>query len=589
MIHTRVRLSSLDLTRFRAFEHFGISFGPSAVLVGPNNAGKSTVVSALRAIAQMMATAKRLRATVRILEGNRLYWAHPFTTEQVGLDIDNLRWESGSSPVLLRATFSDDTRVNATWPETDQIGTPYFWAVDASRKPIREPSVARASLAKLGVVPPLSPLERRENLLDEDYVRSSIGTRLSSRHFRNELLLARRGSLPSVDWAEWILFVGEWLPELILEEPELADSGLDVFYRELPSASWKELVWAGDGIQVFVQALFHLYRLREMDIVVLDEPDVYLHADLQRRLMQAAQSLGCQVIVATHSSEVAAEVGSASVVWMDRTRKRSVRAPDDALLDQIAGSLGTQFNLRLARVLRARFALFVEGSDASVLKKIARIIGARRFAAEAGLALIPIGGASNLRRLDGFAWLSEHLLQGAVNGTLLIDRDYHSADYVDMVVADMKSAGLECHFWERKELESYLLVPSLLARVVGVSITELEGLLNSITEAMYEDVLFQHTSSAKQDFPEKRKLAEQTVGREFRWLKDLWRDPLQRLWRCPAKEVLSELNLELQSQGRGAVSFAKLVNSLTADEVPDEMRSLIRRVDKRLDTAARSH
>jgi hypothetical protein len=583
----RLRLTSLDLSHFKAFEHFTVSFGPTAVLVGPNNAGKSTVVTALRAIAQMMGTARRLRATYRVFQGDHLYWGHPFTTEQVGLDADNLRWESAGDAVSLRATFSDNARLHATWPEADSGREPYFVALDSNRKSVREPSIARDVLTKVGVVPSLAPLERRETLLDTDYVRLNVGGRLASRHFRNQLFLARNDSLGDLDWAGWSSFANEWLPELTMRDPELTDSGLDIFYRELHRPSWKELVWAGDGFQVFVQALFHLYRVRHMDVVVLDEPDVYLHADLQRRLMQAAQSLGCQVIVATHSSEVAAEVGSAAVVWMDRTRKRSVRAPDDTLLDQIAGALGSQFNLRLARVLRARLALFVEGNDAGVLKRVARTIGAKRFTAEAGLALVPIEGVSNLRKLDGFAWLNKNLLQGAVEGFVLVDRDYHSPDYIGAMVTDMKVAGLECLVWERKELESYLLVPAALARLSGVSVEKIDELLAGITQNMYEDVLFQHMATAKQDFPDKRKLADQTLGKDFRWLKEAWKDPGVRLSRCPPKDVLSELNGTLQNMGKQAISVERLATSLKADEVPDEMKKLIHRIEKRLAATSR--
>ena len=530
----------------------------------------------------MMATARRLRATYRAFHGEHLYWSHRFTTEQVGLDADNLRWESAVDQVSLRATFSDNSRVQAIWPEADSEKEPYFFALDGKRMSIREPSLARDVLAKVGVVPQLSPLERRETLLDSDYVRLNIGGRLASRHFRNQLFLVRNDAISEIDWTGWSTFASEWLPELTMREPELTESGLDIFYRELHRPSWKELVWAGDGFQVFVQALFHLYRVRHMDVVVLDEPDVYLHADLQRRLMQAAQGLGCQVIVATHSSEVAAEVGSTSVVWMDRTRKRSIRAPDDTLLDQIAGALGSQFNLRLARVLRARLALFVEGNDGSVLKRIARTIGAKRFAAEAGLATVPTEGASNLRKLDGFAWLNKNLLQGAVEGFVLVDRDYHSPEYIEGMVMEMKTAGLECLVWERKELESYLLIPSALARVSGLGLKEIGELLSGITQNMYEDVLFQHTATAKQDFPEKRKLADHTLGKDFRWLKEVWKDPEARMSRCPPKEVLSELNGALQNQGEHAISIERLASSLRPDEVPDEMKKLIHRVEKRL-------
>jgi len=146
----------------------------------------------------------------------------------------------------------------------------------------------------------------------------------------------------------------------------------------------------------------------------------------------------------------------------------------------------------------------------------------------------------------------------------------------------MKTAGLECLVWERKELESYLLIPSALARVSGLGLKEIGELLSGITQNMYEDVLFQHTATAKQDFPEKRKLADHTLGKDFRWLKEVWKDPEARMSRCPPKEVLSELNGALQNQGEHAISIERLASSLRPDEVPDEMKKLIHRVEKRL-------
>jgi len=51
---------------------------------------------------------------------------------------------------------------------------------------------------------------------------------------------------------------------------------LDVFYQEADSRIPKELVWAGDGIQVWLQLLYHVYRVQNCETIVLDEPEVYL-------------------------------------------------------------------------------------------------------------------------------------------------------------------------------------------------------------------------------------------------------------------------------------------------------------------------
>jgi predicted ATPase len=49
-------LTSLRLRNFRAFEKASIKFAPITILVGPNNAGKSSIVSALRVLSQTLAS-----------------------------------------------------------------------------------------------------------------------------------------------------------------------------------------------------------------------------------------------------------------------------------------------------------------------------------------------------------------------------------------------------------------------------------------------------------------------------------------------------------------------------------------------------
>ena len=80
-------------------------------------------------------------------------------------------------------------------------------------------------------------------------------------------------------------------------------------------------------MQIWLQLLLHLFRQRDADVVVLDEPDVFLHSDLQRRLLQLLESLPAQTISSTHSAEVIAEADSSeSVVWVCRRRASEASA-----------------------------------------------------------------------------------------------------------------------------------------------------------------------------------------------------------------------------------------------------------------------
>ena len=152
------------------------------------------------------------------------------------------------------------------------------------------------------------------------------------------------------------------------------------------------------------------------------------------------------------------------------------------MLANLASSLGTNFNIRLARILRARLALFVEGDDMTLLRELAKKAGARSLAAEDGVAVVPIEGMSNRRRLDSFRWVADELLKGAVKGFVILDRDYMSDGHVTEIRAQLKSAGLHSHVWARKELESYLLSPTAIARISGASVKFVQETLAIATE-----------------------------------------------------------------------------------------------------------
>jgi ATPase subunit of ABC transporter with duplicated ATPase domains len=163
----------------------------------------------------------------------------------------------------------------------------------------------------------------------------------------------------------------------------------DLFYKERGSRTEREVVWAGDGMQIWLQLLLHIFRSRDCRTIVLDEPDVYLHADLQRRLVRLLASLSSQVITATHSSEILSEADPESIMWVDRSRTKALSGARGSLLGTLAQTLGSSFNIRLARALRSRHALFVEGQDMVVLSNWASTLNAGRLAASSWLPGAP--------------------------------------------------------------------------------------------------------------------------------------------------------------------------------------------------------
>jgi hypothetical protein len=588
-------LRELQLHNFKAFERFTLTVGDDAYLVGPNNAGKSTLVSAIRSVSRMLRIASaRQPSTVR-RDGQRQFRAFPLSGERVGLVEENLRHEFRPEESRLSARFDGGARVVAVWPADAELGPdnsdqgePFFYLnVDDKRQPLR-PLDVRAGFPALGVIPALSPIEHSEQVLDRSYVRQEAEGRVVSRHLRNHLWLLQQEDCDGFPnrMEEFRAFAAPWLPEVEFRAPEVrsvlgAGQMLDLYYREPDRHALKELFWAGDGMQVWVQLLLHVFRLRDVDVLVLDEPDLYLHADLQRRLVRLLDSVNAQTITATHSAEILAEAAPDSIIWIEKSRRRAVRSPRPVILETISDTIGTQFNLRLAKALRSKVVLFVEGKDMRLISSIARTLGLSRLAAELGVAVVPLGGFSNWEHVEPFKWLTDAFLEGAVHTFVVLDRDYRTEADAVALIGRLAALNIKTHVWSRKELESYLLVPTVIVRVSGGDPATIDSLLDQAADELRPTV-FSRLLAAELGAAE-RSLARETVIESFHNDFDRdWTDSMTRLRLAPAKELLSALNRRLVDAGLKPASARRLAGQLRKAEIDPEMAEVLSAVEAAL-------
>jgi hypothetical protein len=286
---SQTSISSVRFRNVKGLRNCVMALSDMNILVGPNNAGKSTIIGAFRVLD---AGLRRARAYSPERFGpafsSRSGWAIPADSIPISMENIHTDYADVESSVRFRLTngnelelaFSRDGRCAMfTGRESKQVGRPTEFV---AAYPIR-----------LGVVPVLGPVEHEEVLVQPETVRRGLSTHRASRHFRSYWWYRIRDQYGSADpeggaeFERLARLIRETWPGMDLEEPYEPTPGertLAMFCKEdrIP----RELYWAGSGFQVWCQLLTHILRSEEADLVVIDEPEIYLHPNLQRQLIQ---------------------------------------------------------------------------------------------------------------------------------------------------------------------------------------------------------------------------------------------------------------------------------------------------------------
>ena len=233
----------------------------------------------------------------------------------------------------------------------------------------------------------------------------------------------------------------------------------------------REIAWIGSGFQVWCQMLTHLVAAQQSSIFLIDEPDIYLHPDLQRKLLALLADLGPDILLATHSTEIVSEAEAEWIALIDKTKNRAARISAPTQLHEVFSRLGSGLNPLLTHLAKTRRVVFVEGNDFSILSKFARKLGLTRLANREQFAVVPIHGF-NTERVRNLKEGIERALGSAVRAAIVLDRDFRSHEECDAMAESCRRFCDLAVIHTCKELESFLLVPEAIDRAARGRIAE---------------------------------------------------------------------------------------------------------------------
>lgn len=452
-------LTRLTVRNFKLFAEADIELGERVVLVGPNNAGKT---SALQALALWSLGARRW---VEKYGAGDVPEKRPGVTlnrrDLIGLPVPaaNLLWRD----LHVREGYRDDGKPKTrnvlieiavegldhgqAWRadlEFDYANAESFYCrTRAAADGTRQQVPAAAADLRLAYLPPMSGLAANETRLDEGAIGVRIGEGRTAEVLRNLCWQAQQRSAEGwgqiVERMRKLFGVALDDPEYIKERGEIA-----MTYRTGRGIRL-DLSACGRGQQQTLLLLAHM-AANPGAVLLLDEPDAHLEILRQRQiydvLTDTAQETGSQIIAASHSEVILNEAAGRDLVVAFVGKPHRI----DDRGSQVAKALREIGFEQYLQAQETGWALYLEGStDLAIL---------RAFAARLGHPAHEVLERPFVHYVANQPGQARHHFYGlreAVPGLIglaLYDR-------LDMPLQE-GDASLVQRMWQRREIENYL-------------------------------------------------------------------------------------------------------------------------------------
>jgi putative ATP-dependent endonuclease of OLD family len=340
-----MRITKIHIERFRSIRHLDIELGETTVFVGPNNAGKTAILDAIR-IALTRRWGQRGTGFTEYdvhLESEK---ADPKTSPGVVIELkmeepvvgdwpDELQQDLDeiiqTDPLIGRASIT--LQVRFAWSAPDSSFLPAWIFLNAARAPLVGNSARRTNLERFWQYLPVFYLGALRDIKDEFSSRSQ---------FWGRLLKAMEISLPLENRVQRVLDLLN--KKLLRADPRLSQiantlsgatrvaardrqgsvdlrlvplkswdllSKAEIILRNEPDWPWLPLEKHGQGVQslsviflfqAFVEHLLsNLYEANSVPVLALEEPETHLHPQAARTLWAHVRALPGQKLITTHS------------------------------------------------------------------------------------------------------------------------------------------------------------------------------------------------------------------------------------------------------------------------------------------------
>lgn len=462
-------ITKIRIRNFKSFKDVEIELGKTVVLIGPNNAGKTTLLQALALwdIGLKRWNEKRKdrvspekRPGVTINRNDLIALPVP----EAILLWRNLHVRSHETSDGKKGTKNiridivvDGITGGKNWTcgfEFDYANPESFFCrplrLSESKDPKRMAVPAELEGIDIAFLPPMSGLAGTEPKSEPGQINVLIGEGRTAQVLRN-LCFNIYEDPASQNWTKLKAQIRSLFGVELLEPVYVKERGeIRMAYKE-SSGVQLDLSSSGRGLQQTLLLLAYLYA-NPNTLLLLDEPDAHLEVLRQRQiyhlLTEVAQKQGCQLIAASHSEVVLNEAADRDVVIafvgkphrIDDRKSQLLKALTDIGFDQYYQAEQTGW------------VLYLEGSsDLAVLRAFANRLG---------------HPAASVLERPFVHYVSTNLPSKAryhFNGLREAKKDLVGVALFDRIDKELQvDTPLHEMAWRRREIENYLCVEEAL-------------------------------------------------------------------------------------------------------------------------------
>lgn len=499
-----MKLSSIKVESFKKVKKTEIKLSAINVLIGSNNAGKSSVLQGIHFSVVASVSARRLGKKT-FTQDNLLYCpTRNFVTLRNGAGYQN---QSNFGYLRVGAEIGGDEAIYTIrvyrGRNDGNVGC------ERSGNSIIGLRVTDSTSPFSIYVPGLAGIPQTEEYRSESVVRNGVASGDANVYLRNVIYLIKiKKSLPELSKLMKMIFPNF---SALVEFDQTHDIYIDVMIGLDKSGEKKHLELVGTGVLQALQ-IFSYVTLFKPALLLLDEPDSHLHPDNQALLTEALLTLAdetdTKIIISTHSRHIVDSLyGEANFVWL-KNGKVFEQGRNLHRLSMLM-DIGALDSFEKLREGKSDYVVLTEDSKMEAIKILAKSSGLDVN----DIIFYSYKASTNINSAGA---LTTFLKDIAPETKIIVhaDNDFLTDDEQKKLEQKIRNFGAIPFVTEGSDIESYFVSSGHIALLLNMDEGEVEGWLDEIATENHNRLMHKFTrkrDDAKRKYYKKSEDAPDTI------------------------------------------------------------------------------